>query len=458
MVRCTLEEFGGKPEEGHDNTYVFSAAFSSLAANGGGTLSVAPGRWETGPITLPSGCTLDIQAGATVSFIADFERYKPVWTRWEGVECFAMQPCIQARNASRVSIVGSGTVDGGGKPWWDYRNLVRSDAQRGPVSSIERQLAQLNPDYALQPGGGGGRRSQFLAPPAIQLYRCTDVSIRGITVVDSPFWTIHPVYCERVVIEGVTVKNPHDAPNTDGLDIDSCKEVVVVDCHFDVGDDAIALKSGSGADGIRVGIPTSDVTIKGCTVKRAHGGIVIGSETAAGIHTVVGSHCTFIDTDRGIRIKTRRGRGGNIEHLHFSDIRMERTLCPIAINMYYRCGVLPDEMHRSFSLDSMERDGATPSIRSVVIQHLSATGSKASAGFFVGLPESPVTDLTLIDCHIDTRSEETVSPEESEMYEGLPPPAGRGMRFRHCQSVHLQQVVVEGPEEPFVVEEGVAFL
>ncbi len=311
MVCCTLEEFSGKADGIWDNSAAFNSALAHIAEAGGGTLSVSSGTWLTGPIELCDNCTLELAEGAYIKFIADFTRYKPVWTRWEGVDCYAMQPCVQARNRMDVVITGQGTIDGGGHPWWDYRNTIKAQADRGPQTELEKAFAGLNPDYLKQPGGGGGRGSQFLAPPTIQLYRCRDCRIEGITVVDSPFWTIHPVYCSRLEIRNVTVHNPYEAPNTDGLDIDSCQDVVVEDCFFDVGDDAIALKSGSGADGIRVGIPTRNVAIARCTVQRAHGGIVVGSETAAGIYQVSGTDCTFIDTDRGIRIKTRRGRGGH---------------------------------------------------------------------------------------------------------------------------------------------------
>ena len=457
MVCCTLEEFSGKADGVWDNSAAFASALAHIAEAGGGTLSVSSGTWLTGPIELCDNCTLELAEGACIKFVADFTRYKPVWTRWEGVDCYAMQPCIQARNRTNVVITGQGTIDGGGDPWWDYRNAIKAQTDRGPQTELEKMFAGLNPDYLKQPGGGGGRGSQFLAPPTIQLYRCEDCRIEGITVVDSPFWTIHPVYCSRLEIRNVTVRNPYEAPNTDGLDIDSCRDVIVEDCFFDVGDDAIALKSGSGADGIRVGVPTRNVSIARCTVQRAHGGIVVGSETAAGIYHVSGTDCTFIDTDRGIRIKTRRGRGGHVEDLTFTGIRMENTLCPIAINMYYRCGVSPDEGDTPFSLHAIEIGEATPKIRRVTVRNLHATGSRASAGFFVGLPESPITDLHLVGCHIDTRTHEPVPTEDSEMYDGLPLAAGRGMRFRHCSGVRLEDVHVEGTDIPYHLEEGVDF-
>ena len=458
MSTCCLQDFGGISDGVFDNTEVFIKAISHLQQLGGGTLLVTPGIWRTGPLTLFSNCILEIADGATISFIGEFHRYRPVWTRWEGVECHAMQPCIQARDASHVVIAGGGTIDGNGHVWWQYRNMIRSNAEHTPSLTIEKELAGLNPGYREQPGGGGGRHSQFLAPPVIQLYRCTDSVIEGISIVDSPFWTIHPLYCHTLRIERVKVFNPSSAPNTDGLDIDSCSDVVVSDCLFDVGDDAIALKSGSGTDGMRVGIPTRNIRITGCEFHRAHGGIVVGSETAGGIADVVGSDCRFFDTDRGVRIKTRRGRGGIIENLRFTRMTMERTLCPIAINMYYRCGILPEEEEMFFSTTREAVDPTTPQIRKIVVEDLHASGCRSSAGFFVGLPESPIEDLSLVDCHIDTHSDQNVSPGESEMYTGLPPVSTRGIRFRNCRNLSMEQVMVDGPVPPILVEEGVEFL
>ena len=253
MKDLSIHHCGGIGDGEFDNTLAFRSACMLLRKAGGGTLSVPAGIWRTGPVELFSDCTLEIQDGATLSFIADFDRYPAVWTRWEGVECFAMHPCLYARDAKRVAICGKGTIDGNGERWWRYRNGVKAQTHQEPISDIERSFALLNPEYRDQPGGGGGRSTQFLAPPCIQFYHCDETSITGVSVINSPFWTIHPVYCSGLEIREVTIQNPYDAPNTDGIDIDSCSDVTITDCIIDVGDDAIALKSGSGSDGIAVG-------------------------------------------------------------------------------------------------------------------------------------------------------------------------------------------------------------
>jgi len=455
MKTIRVDEVGAIGDGVFDNSKIFQRALHELAETGSGTLIIPPGQWRTGPIDLPSNCTFKLESGCTVSFIAEFDRYRPIWTRWEGVECYAMHPCISVREATDVVITGEGTIDGSGNVWWNYRSTLKAHNRMNPVSDIEHTFARLNPDYVGQPGGGGGRATQFLAPPLIQFYRCSNVKIEHVTVQNSPFWTIHPVYCEDVHIDNVKVINPYDAPNTDGIDIDSCSRVNISRCCVDVGDDAIVLKSGSGSDGMKVGIKTKDVVISDCNIKRAHGGVVIGSETAGGVENVKATGCTFEQTDRGIRVKTRRGRGGAIRNLSFTFCTMVDNLCPIAVNMYYRCGILDHEKTHAFSTDLLPLEHETPSIEQIEIKDVKATGSKASAAFFAGLPEAPIQNLVVENCHLGCDMASTVDADESEMYEGLPKGRSKNVRIRNCSNAAFRSVAVDGPEEPFTIEDAI---
>jgi polygalacturonase len=454
MLDVSLDQYGGIGDGRFDNSHAFLRALEDIGRQGGGTLTVPSGIWRTGPIDLFDNCALELLEGSVISFIAEFQRYTPVWTRWEGIDCHAMRPCLQARNAHHVSISGHGVIDGGGSTWWTYRRNIQHREVPGPLSEIELGFAALNPDYRDQPGGGGGRASQFLAPSCIQFYQCSQVSVSGISIINSPFWTLHPIYCDFVEVRNVTIENPYDAPNTDGIDIDSCTNVTIGSCHIDVGDDAIALKSGSGQQGVDQAKETAFVHVSDCTVAHAHGGIVIGSETAGGIHDVIAWNCSFLGTDRGIRIKTRRGRGGAIHDLQFSGMEMIDNLCPVSINMYYRCGVLDCERERAFALTSQEIIDTTPSIWNVEIRNLHSIRSKASCGFFVGLPESPLSDIRLYNCHFSHDEFSTVSPDESEMYEGLPSVSSSAIRIRFCDGIQLNGILIEGPDIPYILEEG----
>ncbi len=231
-------------------------------------------------------------------------------------------------------------------------------------------------------------------------------------------------------------------------------------CEFDVGDDCLGLKSGAGADGLRVGRPTEDVVIRDCLLRGGHGGVVVGSETAGGVHRVRVSSCTFLSTDRGLRIKTRRGRGGTIEDLELSDCRMENVLCPVVANCYYGCGGREEEA-ALFSLEPQAVVPGTPAVRHIRIRRLQAEGCRAAAAFLVGLPERPLEELELEDCRFTLSEGGADSPDLAAMTRGLPPAAGRGIRLRNARGVRLRGVEVRFPEAsgenktPVLVETGV---
>ena len=445
-----MKNFGGIADARHDNSTSFSLAFSALKS--GDVLIITEGVWKTGPLTLQekNNVTLRLEKGAKILFSDEEAVFEPVFSRWEGVNCHCLQSCLSIVRSSHIRIGGEGILDGQGKAWWEASSYKR-EFQKGPVSKKERLLAQLNPGYEKQSGGGGGRQSQYLRPPLLQIYKSDHVSVEGITLTNSPFWTLHPIYSSNLLFKDLTIINPKDAPNTDGIDVDSCKAVRITGCHIDVGDDGIALKSGSGEDGILTNIPTSDVLIDHCTVRGAHGGAVIGSETAGGIFDIKVSDCLFDGTDRGIRIKTRRGRGGKIRNLDFFFFLMLDNLCPLTLNMYYRCGSDNEEV---FSLEKLPSLPTTPTISKVVISNCIATGSRSSAAFIVGLPEEPITDLRIENCSFGVASKNLEPVEDSEMAQGLPSLTGRGMRLRNVE-LRVQGLEVTGVEEPLVREEGV---
>jgi polygalacturonase len=449
MKSCTLETYGGKADGLFDNTAAFKAAFADLAQAGGGKLTLSAGKWCSGPVQLLSNTTLELAEGSVLSFIPEPERYTPVFTRWEGVECYAMHACLLALKQKNVTVTGKGVIEGNGRTWWELKNAKKAARQTGPQESYEKKLAALNPGYENQPGGGGGREIQFLRPCLAEFNCCENVVLEGVTLVESPFWTVHPLYTHDLVIRNVTIENPKDAPNTDGIDVDSCVGVEITGCSVSVGDDGICLKSGSGPDGIRVNKPTENVTIKDCTVRWSHGGIVIGSETAAGIRHVLAENCHLDGTDRGIRIKSRRGRGGDIFDITLKNLKMENNLCPIAINMYYKCGIT-DQSSPLFSLDKQPVTAETPHIHAVSISGITATGCKASAGFIVGLPEAPIENLTIRDCVFSTDETSPASPMDSDMFYGLPDVSVKSFRILNAPGAEFSNVKIDGPKDVFI--------
>jgi polygalacturonase len=453
-----IRDFGAESGGGKDCSAAFSAILARIRQEGSGGIVVPPGDFLTGPIELSDNMTLSIARGATLAFIDDPERYPPVETRWEGIVCHAMKPLIFALNARNVAIEGEGVIDGRGQSWWATHKRKKAEGQAGPVTPAEKRLAALNGSGTGMPSGGGGRETQFLRPPLVQFLSCDGVSVSGVTLRNSPFWTLHPVFSSRIHIDNIRIENPSDAPNTDGIDIDSCSDVSIIDSSVDVGDDCIALKAGSGGQGLAENRPTRNVTISGCTFFNGHGGVVIGSETAGGIENVEVVNCRFLGSDRGIRLKSRRGRGGTVQNLSFRNLVMENVLAPITINLYYNCGAGSEEAARLFSLSSEPVSNLTPRMRNIRIGNLVASGCRASAGFIVGLPESKIQNLVLENCLISMAEDSLVPVGRSEMYQGIDETSDRGLRMRNVEC-SLNGVTVAGSKGGgILIEEGCAVI
>ncbi len=241
--------------------------------------------------------------------------------------------------------------------------------------------------------GGGGIKSFFFRPPLIQFNKCSNVLLDGFTVRNSPFWNTHILYCKNVIIKNATFQNPEDGNNGDGLDIDSCNGVQISGCNFDVNDDCLVFKSGIGEDGIRVNKPCENVVVKNCKMLHGHGSIVMGSETAGGIRNIEISDCVLNGTDRGIRIKSRRGRAGGVENLTLNKITMNGVGCPIVMHLYYECGAQPEEIPALSDRNARPITATTPYIRNVKITNVTANNAQTAACVFLGLPERPISNV-----------------------------------------------------------------
>lgn len=449
VQQFSIEDFGAKGDGVFDNTEAFANAFEAISE--GGILIIGAGIYLTGPIEIKAhNVVISFDKSAIIRFISDERRYKPIFSRWEGVNCYCMHPCLLVSDSSNVVLKGPAVIDGNGFEWWEKAKLKRL-AQKEPNTNIEKQFAALNPNYRNQGGGGGGRLSQFLRPPLFQILRSNNIKVQSLRFINSPFWTIHPVYSSELLFENLSIKNPSDAPNTDGIDVDSCENVVINDCNLDVGDDGIVIKSGSGEDGLKTAKPTKNILIENCYVKNAHGGTSIGSETAAGINNIVVKNCFFDGTDRGIRIKTRRDRGGTISFLHFSNVRMRNVICPLTVNMYYECDSRDDT---NFDLSIRPITTTTPSISDVTVEDCICEDSTSIAAFIVGLPESPIKKMKIKNCEFTIVKTGLRPIKECEMYQGLPEILNRGIRLRNVD-IQVQNVSVTGVDQPFTIESGV---
>jgi len=384
------------------NTKLINATIEKLSKQGGGTLYFPAGTYLTGPIRLKSNITIDLAAGATIRFSDQFDHYLPfVEMRYEGVVMKSFSPLLYAVDAENITIKGEGTLDGQGQKWWDEFFRVFIDLQKNGMQEVNQYqklwentndvkalYAETNEDYAPT------LQRRFFRPPFFQTLRCKGITIEGVKFINSPFWTINPNFCENITIHGITINNP-DSPNTDGINPESCKNVRISDCHITVGDDCITIKSGRDAQGRRYNVPCENISITNCTMLAGHGGVVIGSEMSGGVRNITISNCVFDGTDRGIRLKSTRGRGGVVENISISNIVM-RDIQREAIIFDLKYSKMPDE----------PVSDRTPVFRNIHISNVIATDVNIPV-YIRGLEEAPVSDISLTNVQIQSRQKPT---------------------------------------------------
>ena len=294
-------------------TKAINSKIAELSKKGGGRLTVPSGHWLTGRIELKSNVELHLSEGCTLEFSADIDDYQPaVFTRHEGIEVMGAGAFIYANKAKNIALTGNGTVMG---PPMD----VKMRRLKNGNSVVEKDIDYRMPVEKRICDGKEGRT--FYRPKSFAPINCKNVLVEGVTFERSVLWNINPIYCENVVIRGVTV-NSVKVPSGDGIDISSCRNVLIEYSTLNCGDDCFTLKSGRAEDGMRVGRPTENVVIRYCLAEKGHVGITCGSETAAGIQNVYLHHCVFDGTRTGFRFKTRRNRGGGIWNIYYDNVRL----------------------------------------------------------------------------------------------------------------------------------------
>ena len=337
--------YGATPDGRGDCTAAFAAAIEACHAAGGGRVVVPAGVYRTGSIHLRSHVDLHLEPASILLFDTDPAAYLPlVRTRWQGIEAWSYSPLIYAVDCTHVAITGTGTLDGQAdhEHWWPWSGLTEHGSTPGSNPQMEdwpglEKLAADGVDVDQRRLGPGWH----LRPSFVQLYRCTDVNIEGITIIRSPMWQIHPVLCERVRVAEVTLASA--GPNNDGCDPECCTDVVITGCHFAVGDDCVAIKSGRGADGLRVGVPSRNVVIEDCVMRSRFGAVTLGSELTGGIENVYVRRCRLggADLHHGLHLKTNATRGGFIRNVNLDRIEISR-LSHDLINCDFTRGEGPD--------------------------------------------------------------------------------------------------------------------
>ncbi len=372
-----IRDFGAVANAAIKATNAFRQAVAKASAAGGGTVLVPPGKWLTGPIHLASNINLHVAEGATLLFSQDFDDYlPPVLTRWEGQELYGFSPLIYARDCENVAITGGGTLDGQGSAWWPWKKTQQESATKlyelvtSGVPTEKRVLTSV-----------GGLRPSF-----IQTIGCKNVLVEGVTLTNGPFWTIHPVYSENVIVRRVHVQTT--GPNNDGCDPDSSRNVLIEDSFFSTGDDCVVIKSGLNEDGWRVKKPSENIVVRRLHGEAGHGGVVIGSEMSGGVRNVWVTDSDFVGTDRGLRIKSMRGRGGIIENVFYENVRhQDIRLVVVELTTFYASSTLKP------------KSATPPTIRNIHVKNISARGAKQAIDI-VGLPELPIRDVTFENVEI----------------------------------------------------------
>ena len=421
-----IENYGAKADGITLNTISITAAINACVKNGGGVVVIPKGFWLTGPLVLQSNVNLCVQRSAVLQFTKDFSQYKMIATSWEGVPAARNESPLSATNATNIAITGAGIIDGNGDAWRavkkdkltesQWNTLVKSGGIVGedkrtwyPSASSQAGSKMDKPGVLINGKTLNDFVSikDFLRPNLLVFTGCNKILLEGVTFQNSAAWCLHPLMSSNLTIKNITVKNPWYAQNGDGIDIESCSNVLLENSNFDVGDDGICIKSGRDEEGRKRNMPTKNVIVRNCVVYHAHGGFVIGSEMSGGANNIYVNDCTFIGTDIGLRFKTTRGRGGIVENIFVKNITMKDISGEaILFDMYYMAKdpvPLEGEKREEPKVEMLPVTEETPRFRNFDIKNIVCNGA-ARAIFIRGLPEMNIHDIKMKNISITSKT------------------------------------------------------
>ena len=399
------------------NTKAFSTAIEAVTSKGGGKVIIPPGIWLTGPVILKSNLELHAEEGAIIVFSDDKDLYPLVKTNFEGLDTWRCMSPIYGVDVENIAFTGKGVWDGSGDAWRfvkksklneeQWKKLVASG---GIVSedgtewypSVQFRKGMQNADQNVRLDLTTKEEFQeirdFLRPVMLSIQNSKRVMIDGPAFQNSPAWCLHPLMVEDLIVRNTTVRNPWYSQNGDGIDVESCKNVLVENCSFDVGDDAICIKSGKDEQGRKRGIPCENMVIRKNIVYHGHGGVTVGSEMSGGVKNMHVSACTFIGTDVGLRFKSNRGRGGVVEDIFISDIQMKDIpTFAISFNMYYggrSPSEIPEENGNESDAMAQPVSEETPRFKNIEISDVNVSGARQAIQL-QGLPEMNLENVSL---------------------------------------------------------------
>lgn len=414
----SITDFGAVSGGIEINTMAFSAAIDAVTKKGRGKVIIPRGIWLTGPITLKSNLELHAAQGALILFSTNKDLYPVIKTNFEGLDTYRCLSPIYGKDIENIAFTGKGIWDGNGDAW---RYVKKSKLTQGQWNDLVESGGALNdkrniwyPSKQFKKGAEGTRDlnvrkdlktkedfeaiRDYLRPVFVSIQNSKRVMFDGPVFQNSPAWNIHPLWVEHLIVRNITVRNPWHSQNGDGIDIDSCKNVLVQNCRFDVGDDAICIKSGKNEDGRRHGIPCENLIIKDNIVYHGHGGVTVGSEMSGGVKNMHVSNCTFLGTDVGLRFKSTRGRGGVVENIYISNINMTNIKTnAISFNLFYS-GRSISEMIAEGGMKTSEEllpvTEETPQFKNIKISDVTVNGA-LQAVFLQGLPEMNLENIEL---------------------------------------------------------------
>lgn len=418
-----IRDFGGVGDGVTLNSDAFAKAIAALSELGGGRLVVPTGVWLTGPITLVDNIDLHVRPDAVLLFSTDRDLYPIVETVFEGLDTRRCLSPINADGAKNIAITGGGTIDGNGDSWRQVKKSKMAPSQwkellagggftneKGNVwypdsSSFRGSVVSdaFNVPQGLTSDEQWNSVKTYLRPVMIGLKNCENVLLEDCLFQNSPCWNIHPLMCKNVIINNITVRNPWYSQNGDGLDVDSCEDVLVINSSFDVGDDAICIKSGKNEDGRRRARPCRNLIVDNCIVFHGHGGFVVGSEMSGGVQNISVTDCRFLGTDVGLRFKSCRGRGGVVENIFIEDIVMMNIPTePLLFDLHYGGKSAVEaaaDGAMAYDVEYVPADETTPQFKDIHIKDIVCSGA-ARAMYFNGIPEKNIENIVVEDCKI----------------------------------------------------------
>lgn len=418
-----VRDFGAVGDGVTDDSVAIQTAVNCLPR--GARLHFPEGTYLTAPICLKSHITIELSEGATLLGSADRGRYPVIpgkvsdmasgdevhFGTWEGNAVSMHQALLFAEYAEDITIVGPGKVDGNAPAagWW------------------------INV------------KDQTVGRPRLMFFnRCDGIRVHGIHACNSASWQMHPYFSKNVDFLDMFISAPKDSPNTDAIDPEACDVVNIIGCRFSVGDDCIAIKSGKIDIGRKFKTPANRHTIRNCLMEFGHGAVTLGSEMAGGVTNLTVNRCVFRQTDRGLRIKTRRGRGKDaiIDGVTFENIKMEGVLTPIVINMWYNCCDPDRNSEYVWSREHLPIDERTPYLGKFVFKNMICLDCEAAACYCDGLPEMPIKEITVENIRFTYK--ENAKPSRPAMREFMEEFCKVGMYFDNVGRLTVSNVTLEG--------------